>query len=195
MSNKEKILQAGEKLFTQNGYNNTSMRMLCEEAGVSMGGIYTHFKTKDEIFCALLTQLHPFQKLGNIVMKHKHKEPEQFFYDMGNELIKLFNKKILRLMFIDIIERNGCTFKNCIIDLTNQDKSKMDLVLYIEEKQKQGKITQSDSIKLAKTFFQMAVSHSIGHHLIINEPNSKKEKIATEFKDVIKTYLFGALSR
>ncbi len=46
---KEKIFQAAKKILQKNGYENLSIKNICEEAGVSNGSFYHHFKTKDDL--------------------------------------------------------------------------------------------------------------------------------------------------
>jgi len=45
----ERITKAAEKLFAQEGFAATGMRAIARVASVSIGAIYHHFKTKDEI--------------------------------------------------------------------------------------------------------------------------------------------------
>lgn len=49
-----RILEAAVKQFSINGYNAASVDNICEQAGVSKGAFYHHFKTKHDVFLALL---------------------------------------------------------------------------------------------------------------------------------------------
>lgn len=46
---KERIFQAAKRILQKNGYENLSIKNICEEAGVSNGSFYHHFKTKDDL--------------------------------------------------------------------------------------------------------------------------------------------------
>ncbi len=46
---KERIFQAAIRILQRNGYENLSIKNICEEAGVSNGSFYHHFKTKDDL--------------------------------------------------------------------------------------------------------------------------------------------------
>jgi AcrR family transcriptional regulator len=50
------ILDAALKAFAAHGFAGTRIDDIARLAGLSKGGIYTHFKSKDEIFEALLTR-------------------------------------------------------------------------------------------------------------------------------------------
>ena len=49
-----KIIAAALELFSKNGYSNTTLAMIADEAGFSRGPIYWHFKNKDELYEAVL---------------------------------------------------------------------------------------------------------------------------------------------
>jgi AcrR family transcriptional regulator len=49
-----RILEAAVKQFSVQGYNTTSVDNICDQAGVSKGAFYHHFKTKQDVFLALL---------------------------------------------------------------------------------------------------------------------------------------------
>lgn len=46
---KERIFQAAKAILQKKGYENLSIKNICEEAGVSNGSFYHHFKTKDDL--------------------------------------------------------------------------------------------------------------------------------------------------
>lgn len=46
---KEKIFQAAKDILQRSGYDSLSIKHICEEAGVSNGSFYHHFKTKDDL--------------------------------------------------------------------------------------------------------------------------------------------------
>src|SRR5574337_261580 len=52
---RQKILRAAAVCFSQRGYHDTSVQEICKEAGLSKGGLYTYFKSKDEILAAVGT--------------------------------------------------------------------------------------------------------------------------------------------
>ena len=49
---KQKIIETAAIIFNQNGYVGTSIADIVKSTGVNKGGIYKHFKTKDEIAVA-----------------------------------------------------------------------------------------------------------------------------------------------
>lgn len=53
---KEKIVRESLKLFSLKGFLSTSIHDIMREARTSKGGLYNHFKSKDEIFSAVLSE-------------------------------------------------------------------------------------------------------------------------------------------
>jgi AcrR family transcriptional regulator len=50
---RDAILDAAEKLFRESGYREAKMAELATEAGVSVGTLYKHFKSKEAVFASL----------------------------------------------------------------------------------------------------------------------------------------------
>lgn len=46
---KERIFKAAKEILKKDGYENLSIKKICEAAGVSNGSFYHHFKTKDDL--------------------------------------------------------------------------------------------------------------------------------------------------
>ena len=53
---RERILEEATRLFVARGYHGISMREIAERVGVSKAGLYYHFKDKEDLFLAILTE-------------------------------------------------------------------------------------------------------------------------------------------
>jgi len=63
-STRERILDVAMDLFTDQGFDGTSMREIAERLGISKPAIYYHFASKEEILLALHMRLHEFGKVA-----------------------------------------------------------------------------------------------------------------------------------
>ena len=54
---RDEILKAGIRLFARRGFHETSMSEVARDAKVSKALIFWHFKTKEELFLAVLNRL------------------------------------------------------------------------------------------------------------------------------------------
>ncbi|MNC32456.1 HTH-type transcriptional repressor KstR2 [compost metagenome] len=54
---KNEIIQASEELFIERGYENTTVEGILQRTGLSKGGFYHHFKSKNEVFIAIIDRI------------------------------------------------------------------------------------------------------------------------------------------
>jgi AcrR family transcriptional regulator len=52
-----RLLEVASRLFTQHGYDGTSIGMVCQKARVTHGALYHHFPSKLELFEAVLARV------------------------------------------------------------------------------------------------------------------------------------------
>jgi AcrR family transcriptional regulator len=51
---RQRLVESGTRLFTEHGYEATSIEMVLEDTGVSRGALYHHFESKASLFTAVL---------------------------------------------------------------------------------------------------------------------------------------------
>lgn len=111
---KEQILKTALDLFSRFGYAGTSVRQIARSIGVRESALYNHFKSKEEIFLALLAEF-KFKPLGSIILTDelldKISEPELFLKSFALKLIEHWNKpeerKFIRLLLMEQFTRIG----------------------------------------------------------------------------------------
>ncbi len=103
------IEDAAIELFMKNGYHGTSMRQIAEHAGLALGGIYNHFKSKDEIFEAIIVDKHPYKKLLPVIVDTEGETMDEFLGNAARVVIKELTSQpyYVKLMLIEIVEFNG----------------------------------------------------------------------------------------
>jgi AcrR family transcriptional regulator len=74
---KSRIMEASIRLFSARGFNTASVDDICEEAGASKGAFYHHFKSKLELFLALLDVW--LQIIDNAIEASKDKTVPEIF--------------------------------------------------------------------------------------------------------------------
>jgi len=107
------IEEAAYELFLEQGYSATSMRQIAERAGIALGGIYNHFKSKDEIFQELIIDQHPYLKILPIMHNIPGSSIEEFVRNSARAVQEELgqNPDFIKLMFIEVVEFNGKHFK------------------------------------------------------------------------------------
>lgn len=66
MALKEKIVQESLKLFSLKGFLSTSIQDIMRETSASKGGLYNHFRSKDDIFFAVLKEARNIWRQRNL---------------------------------------------------------------------------------------------------------------------------------
>jgi len=103
------VEDAALELFMEQGYHATSMRQIADKSGLALGGIYNHFKCKDEIFEAIIVDKHPYKKVLPLIQEAEGETMEEF---LGNATRIVINELTsqpyyIKLMLIEIAEFNG----------------------------------------------------------------------------------------
>jgi len=53
-ASKERILRQATKVFSEHGYEKSSMRMIANASNISIGGLYLYFKNKENLYLTLI---------------------------------------------------------------------------------------------------------------------------------------------
>jgi AcrR family transcriptional regulator len=69
---RQRILDVALTLFTEQGYDGTSLREIAEKLGVTKAALYYHFESKDDILLALHMRLHEMGKDALMAMAKEH---------------------------------------------------------------------------------------------------------------------------
>ena len=72
---KDLIIETATSLFAKHGFEKTSVAAICENAQVSKGLVYHHFKSKDEILIAIYEQ--STEEMVNLSMADSRKKPSE----------------------------------------------------------------------------------------------------------------------
>lgn len=106
--NQRRIEAAALRAFTRKGYHGTSVRDIAREAGVSIGNLYNYYRTKEELFIAVVTRYEARidelrqKALGPIEDAFSPRELGRLA--RGIREIVYDNPDYWRLMYIDVIE-------------------------------------------------------------------------------------------
>src|SRR5579872_6407900 len=114
MSSKDKILEVALELFYRNGYLGTSVDDIIELAKVSKSNFYYHFKSKEDLGMAVLSQRrNEFQAALERHLRESRLEPRE---------------RLLR--FVDSLEegqearlaKGGCPFGNLVAEMSEHSE-------------------------------------------------------------------------
>jgi AcrR family transcriptional regulator len=109
---RSQILQAAYSLFLEKGYTATSMRDVVAASGITMGGIYNHFGSKEEIFSAIFQENNIIIQVIPLLVQAQGDSLETLVHDAAHRMITGLGQSSggLKLMFIEIVEFQGRHF-------------------------------------------------------------------------------------
>ena len=96
----DKILETADRLFYTQGYNNTGINQVIQEADIAKGSLYKHFETKTDLLVAYVQRLHKqwFTRLEESIKNIE--DPKQ-------KLLALFDHHLERQQ---VRQFGGCPF-------------------------------------------------------------------------------------
>ena len=117
---KENIVEKSLQLFSVKGYYNTSINDILEATQLTKGGLYGHFKSKDEIWQAAYDRAVEIWR--KIVFKDLKKEK-----DPVARIEKALSNDLYGYLGADVFE-GGCFFLNMMVELSGQSQQKAENV-------------------------------------------------------------------
>ncbi|GAA4884137.1 TetR/AcrR family transcriptional regulator [Flaviramulus aquimarinus] len=118
---KDRIIETASDLFYNNGYNQTGINQIIDEAGVAKASMYMHFRSKEDIAVAYL--------------KRRHISWVSDLQDFVSNQITNREKLIASFDYLDSwlssVNYRGCGWQNIITDLPHDhDKIRDQAVLH-----------------------------------------------------------------
>lgn len=84
---RESILEAARALFLTRGYDETTVRDICEHAGITLGSLYHFFGNKEGVFAHLVHDLmETTAGLGAYVVSDAEPPPVQLGFEIGLQI-------------------------------------------------------------------------------------------------------------
>ena len=164
------IEDAAIELFMENGYHATSMRQISKHAGLALGGIYNHFKSKDEIFEAIIVDKHPYKKILPLILEAEGESMEEFLGNAARVSIKELTSQpyYVKLMLIEIAEFNGAHGAILIKEIAPKLLPVFERIIKTRKD-----LRVSNPALLMRSFIGMVLSYMITDMLISNSMLNK----------------------
>lgn len=164
------VEDAAIELFLEHGYHATSMRQIAEHAGLALGGIYNHFKSKEEIFEGIIIDKHPYRTILPAVLEAKGDSAEEFLKNAVKiAMVELGeNPVFIKLMFIEMVEFNGMHGSLMLKEIAPKA-----LPIFEKLVKTRKSLRVNNPAMLMRSFFGMIISYYITDILISNSVISK----------------------
>ena len=113
---RDRILQAARTLFLTKGFNGSNLRDIARASDVSMGGIYHHFASKEEIYEALLPSTAFAREMPRVAGLFNDPTFPENLAEIGEAIYAIVreHRDDFKLVYIDILEFQGRNVKPMI---------------------------------------------------------------------------------
>lgn len=183
------VEDAAIELFLEHGYHATSMRQIAERAGLALGGIYNHFKSKDELFEGIIIDKHPYRTILPAVLEAEGETAEEFLRNAVSITLRELGSEpvFMKLMFIEMLEFNGEHGKVMLKEIAPKALPVFEKLI---KTRKNLRVT--NPAVLMRSFFGMIISYYVTEMIIANTVIDKlmPKKPADAYVDI---FLHGIL--
>ena len=155
---KELILRVSYELFSTKGYDNTPISLILEKAGISKGGFYHHFKSKEEILDLLAkTQVDAVLEIIHQIADEKDKPALEKFNQLiaRVQLFRNENRDQLFRLYAGYLKPENLHLKSKI-DTYTLEKALPAYVKIVKQGVEEGVFHTSSSELVAETIIRMA---------------------------------------
>jgi AcrR family transcriptional regulator len=186
----KEILRAAELMFLMKGFNNSSMDEIADLANLGKGTIYYYFRSKDEIFLAIIKR--EADKVYEEIVKRVSKEKS--LYEIVKEIISFYleyfskNQTFLRLFFPCIAGLIKIEKRELLKEYTKSYRKHLKFIKTIISK----KIEEERKTFSLKSLLNLINVFQIGIGLKLLEGKEKEAKESLRlFLKIIKKFLEG----
>jgi AcrR family transcriptional regulator len=159
---KASIVEAAIRLFGEKGFRGTTTRELAAAVGVSEPILYEHFKTKSELYAAIIdTCSHQgVDLLAALTERYRETDDDEgFFTELGSLIFNWYTtgSSFIRLLLYSNLE--GHELKDLFFQ--RQSSRVLDLVTeYIERRVRQGAMRNVDPAIASRAFLGMVANYA-----------------------------------
>jgi AcrR family transcriptional regulator len=144
---RDRILDIALDLFTEQGYDGTSLREIADQLGVTKAALYYHFESKDDILLALHMRLHEFGREALLKMAaHEPVTLEQW----GELLDEVVDAMLAQRKLFLMHERNQAALEK--LHRAEHDAEHEDLQNQFRRVLADTRIPLEDRVRMAASF-------------------------------------------
>jgi len=180
---KRKIIEVSETLFTENGYDSTTVQDICNKAEISKGAFFYHFPTKEFLFLEILDKyLSELDKRMNEIEKRSKntlKAMEEMVVILEEIFITSEGKFTIFLEFLRKASKETEIMKKISYQFQKYKKYVYEM---IENGKKEGNIKKEiDSEFISQLIISLAIGMILKSSLFLDQENEDFSKKGIKF--------------
>ena len=178
---RRKIIEKSLQLFTVKGYFNTSISDILQATGLTKGGLYGHFQSKEDIWYAVYEEAVRIWR--GIVFEDVRK-----IIDPRERIERTISNDLGNYMGSDVFE-GGCFFFNSLVELSGQSSAMSRHILrgfvrfsrllriWLEEAGRKGLIKEGLDLREIANFIVISLNGAGALYSASRDPNIWKQTI------------------
>ncbi len=184
-----RIVDAAYNLFIQQGYAATSMRAIAEASGLALGGLYAHFKGKEEIWQQVFKARHPYHEILPVFMEAQGDTFEEVIRDAIVRTVQELGKRsdLYNLMFIELVEFQGKNIPAVAMTLFPQ-MPKLGAKLYGAR----GKLRRVSPVSMGRALAGVVLIYHMTEQLM--PPQLRKLPPVNSLDEMVDIFLYGVMA-
>jgi len=183
----QKILESAMKHFTEVGFRDASIRNICHDAGVTNGAFYVHFKSKEELFSALVDEaINGFLQAydGYSEFEVNSKEDLVRMFSSSYSSIEALLHHVYRhgVQFVLVLRCSQGTVYEDFVDRMVREETG-NTMKYLESCRAFMEHPENISERIAEIFADMAIRHAFDAFVrgVPEEDNVRETRLASTF--------------
>jgi AcrR family transcriptional regulator len=147
VSTRERVLDVALDLFTEKGFDRTSLREIAEKLGVTKAALYYHFASKDDILMALHMRLH---ELGADALTKMAAEEPVSLNSWGALLDQVMGQMLAQRKIFLMHERNQAALEK--LHREEHDAEHEDMQTRFRKVLADPRVSLRDRVRMAASF-------------------------------------------
>ncbi|MEA4906543.1 MAG: TetR/AcrR family transcriptional regulator [Anaerolineaceae bacterium] len=183
-----RVVDAAYQLFLEQGYHATSMRDVARRAGLTVGAIYNHFATKEDLWKEIVLTKHPYHEIFPQLRAVQGQTYADLVRSAAGVLVEALRKRpdLLNLMLTEIVEFKGAHVPDIFMAIFPEALAMRPLLAG-----KEGNIRPLPMPTLLRSFIGLFFSYYITGVLMNHVAGVSID--AASLDDFIELYLYGVL--
>lgn len=181
------ILKSAMKNFLSVGFRNASIRNICRDAGVTNGAFYAHFKSKDDLFVALVSDKlqvfnETYQDLSKMNIRSANDVMRVFEASYGSIETLIHYIYSEKEVFNLILESSdGSSYAGFVDDLIDEECS--NTMKFLEGSRRFIKHPENISYRIIRIGSAMVINYAVEAFLngVSEDDNIRETKLASDF--------------
>ena len=192
------IMDKGEEVFLEEGFQGASMAEIAARAGCSKGTLYNYFESKDELFLACVARHCEGLQEEMLSLARSGGDVRQTLTDIGRSYVQFVSSDhIVRRFRMIAAEGERTPQITRAFYAMGPGRGVETLTAYIASAMDAGALRQSDAARAARNFFSLCNGHRIKARLCNAEAEPAPAEVDADVAEAVRVFMagYGALAR